>query len=81
VALLKRQEDFIGESGTTETVIKVTGHALKAGDRLRNTKYDKITEVLEVIDANTVRVASVGGQSAGNKFEVYINTGTVTAEE
>ncbi len=81
LALLKRQDNFICESGTTETVVKITGHALKKGDWLRNVKYDTITEVLEVIDANTVRVGYVAGQSNGNVFEFFNNIGTVMAEK
>ena len=81
VILLKRQDNFICESGTTETIVKITGHSLEVGDWIRNIKYDTITEVLEVIDANTVRVGNVAGQSNGNVFEVFKNTGTITAEE
>ena len=81
IILLKKQDRFVCESGTTETVVKVTGHGLHAGDWVRNTKYDMLTEVLEVVDENTVRVGPVAGQSAGDIFEVFRNTGTITAEE
>jgi len=81
IVLLKKQDDFICESGTTETIVKAAEHGLKEGDWIRNIKYDALTQVLEVIDENTVRVGSVANQCNGNKFEVYKNTGTITAEE
>jgi hypothetical protein len=81
IALLKRQQDFICENGTTETIVKAPKHSLEAGDWLRNAKHDVLTQVLEVIDENTVRIDSVANQCDGNRFEVYKNTGTITAEE
>ncbi len=80
IALLKKQQDLICESGTTETIVKASAHSLKAGDWIRNIKYNAMTQVLEVIDENTVRVDYVAGQCDGNRFEVYKNTGTITAE-
>lgn len=80
VILLKKQENFISESGTTQTIVKLAGHSLKAGDWIRNVKHDALAQVLEVIDENTVRVEPVENQKNGNVFEVYKNTGTVTAE-
>lgn len=81
VVLLRKGDSFIAEEGTTSTIVKMTKHGLKTGDWLRNTKYDMLTEVLEVIDENTVRVSPVTGQSSGNIFEIYRNKGTVTAEK
>jgi hypothetical protein len=80
IILLKRQGSFVCESGTTETIVKIPGHGLNAGDWIRNTKSGILTEVLEVIDENTVRVGPVAGQSAGDVFEVFRNAGTITAE-
>ena len=79
VVLLKRRGEAIGEAGTTETVVTITAHGLSAGDWIKNTKYDAVTQVTEVIDRNTVRVGYVAGQTSGNVFEVYQNR-TVTAE-
>jgi hypothetical protein len=81
IILLKKQDSFVCESGTTETIVKITGHGLHVGDWIRNTKYDILVQVLEVIDENTVRVEPVAGQSAGDVFEVFQNAGTITAEE
>lgn len=80
IALLKKQQDLICESGTTETIVKASAHSLKAGDWIRNIKYNALTQVLEVIDENTVRVGYIENQCDGNRFEVYKNTGTITAE-
>ena len=81
IILLKKRDSFVCESGTTETIVKITGHGLHVGDWIRNTKYDILVQVLEVIDENTVRVEPVAGQSAGDVFEVFQNVGTITAEE
>jgi hypothetical protein len=82
VALLKKQQDgLLAEDGTNGTVVKVTAHGLKAGDWLYNTKYDAMSPVLEVIDADTVRVERVDGQSSGNLFEVYRCIANVTAQK
>lgn len=81
IVLLKKQGNLLCESGTTETTVKIQGHGLKAGDWMRNIKYDALTQVLEVMDGNTVRVSTVAGQCGGNIFEVYQNKGTITAEE
>jgi len=80
VVLLRRLGERIGENGTTETVIRLTDHGLKAGDWIQNTKYDTVTRVTEVIDENTVRVGYVAHQASGNVFEIYKNTGPLTAE-
>lgn len=81
VALLKKQKDSIlAEDGTNETVVSVSSHNLKVGDWLFNTKYAVMTPVLEVIDANTVRVERVDGQSGGNIFDIYRNIANVIAE-
>lgn len=82
VALLKKQkDDLLAEDGTDDTVVKITAHGLKAGDWLYNTKYETMTQVLEVIDADTVRVERVTGQSSGNLFEVYLCIADVTAQK
>lgn len=81
IALLKKQDNNICERETTDTIIKIKSHSLKVGDWVRNLKYDVFTQILEVIDEDTVRVASVAGQSNGNVFEVFKNIGTITAEE
>ncbi len=81
IVLLKKQEDFICESGTTETIVIAVGHGLLVGDWIRNIKLDALTQVLEVIDENTVRVGFVANQCDGNRFEVYKNTGVITAEK
>jgi len=82
VALLKKQKNSIlAEGGTNETIVSITSHNLKVGDWLFNTKYAAMIPVLEVIDANTVRVERVVGQSSGNLFEVYRNIATVIAQE
>jgi hypothetical protein len=82
VALLKKQKDgILAEEGTDETIVKATSHNLKAGDWLFNTRYAVMTPVLEVIDADSVRVERIEGQSSGNVFDVYRNVATVTAQE
>ena len=80
IILLKKQGNLLCESGTTGTIIKAANHGLKVGDRLLNTRYNVLTEVLEVLDENTVRVREVSGQTSGNVLEILKNTGTVTAE-
>ena len=80
IAMLKKQQDLLCEGGTTETIVKASAHNLKAGDWIRNIKYNALTQVLEVIDENTVSVGYVANQCDGNIFEVYKNTGTITAE-
>ncbi|HRX57200.1 MAG TPA: sialate O-acetylesterase [Eubacteriales bacterium] len=82
VALLKKQQDdLIAEDGTDETVVKITAHGLKAGDWLYNVKYETMAQVLEVIDADTVRVERVTGQGSGNLFEVYRRIASTTAQK
>ncbi len=82
VALLKKQEDsLLAEDGTTGTVLKATAHGLKVGDWLYNVKYESMTQVLEEIDENTVRVGLVEGQSGGNLLEVYRCVANVTAQK
>lgn len=81
IVLLSRKDNFVSESGTTSTLVKLTAHSLKSGDWIYNTEYGVLTEVLEVIDVNTVRVSPVAGQSCGDIFEVYKNAGIVFAEK
>ena len=82
VALLKKQKDSIlAEEGTNETIVSVASHNLKVGDWLFNTRYAVMTPVLEVIDANNVRVERVEGQCSGNVLDVYRNIATVIAEK
>ncbi|MBF4692728.1 sialate O-acetylesterase [Fusibacter ferrireducens] len=69
------------ESGTTSTLIKISGHNLKVGDWVRNnSKAWSTRKVIEVIDANTIRVDAVENQSAGDEIEIYKYFKTYTAE-
>ncbi len=81
IVLLKKQDNQICEIGTNETIVTITGHGLKVGDWIKNTKYDALREVLEVIDENTFLVKYVENQASGNVFEVFKNTGEVTAQK
>ena len=82
LSLLRKQKDgLLAEDGTDETTVKAASHGLKADDWLYNAKYDAMTQVLEVIDADTVRVGRVSGQSSGNLFVVYTCIANVTAQE
>ncbi len=80
VALLEKRGECAGGGGTTSEVVSLMGHGLKAGDWLLNTKREALTEVIEVLDGDTLRVRPVMGQGEGDIFELYECRRIITAE-
>lgn len=82
IYLLSRDINAFTETGTTETMIKITNHGLSEGDWIRNnTRGWEPRRVNAVLDENTIEVETVTEQSSGDEIERYIYKGTIIAEE
>jgi hypothetical protein len=67
--------------GTTETIIKISRHGLSVGDWIRNdTRGWEARRVIGVIDADTIRVTAIKGQSAGDDIGRFRFVGKAVAE-
>lgn len=80
VILLKRQGTLICESGTAGTVLKIPGHALRAGDWLLAAGGSIPVQVLEVSDADAVLVSAGASLRPGDMLEAFRNAGKGTAQ-
>ena len=79
VTIRRRAGTSTAESGTTTTNIRITGHNLIVGSRIRNTtRGNAIRQVTAVVDANNVTVAAITGMTTGDTIERYTVTPTDT---
>lgn len=69
------------QDGTSETVIKISQHGLSVGDWIRNdTRGWETRRIIGVIDKDTIRVAAIKGQSAGDDIGRFRFVGKAVAE-
>lgn len=81
IDLLTRITELKAETGTTETIIKISSHGLSVGDWIRNNTRDWTTRRIEaVLDEETIQVTAIPGQSANDNIEIYQYVRTVVAE-
>jgi hypothetical protein len=57
-------------TGTTTTTIRLTAHGLNTGDLVVNTTRST-ARIVTKVDANTLTVAEISGQTVGDLFDLY----------
>jgi hypothetical protein len=67
-----------GESGTTTTNVKVTGHGLATNDVIYNKSRDAY-RIITYVDADNFTVSSVTGQTTNDIILLYKNVATIAA--
>jgi len=67
-----------GESGTSTTNIKVTGHGLATNDVIYNKSRDAY-RIITYVDADNFTVSSVTGQTTNDIILLYKNVATIAA--
>ena len=82
-AYYKKRRVYIPESDRQIEFLD-RGFGIRRGKKLELSPYEAffLTEKkrIKVIDENTITVESIDGQSDGNAFEIYHNTGEFIAE-
>jgi hypothetical protein len=68
----------LGESGTTTTNIKITGHGLSTNDVIYNVTRD-VYRIVTKVDNDNLTVSSVTSQTEADVFKSFIYQSTITA--